>query len=224
MGGERGRERQRDKVEGIVEELAVKTGMEQASMTNVSKLLGGGLAAVLGVLLLTVSGGFSASTAEAESPPNPAARFAGSVLVDGVAPTVGTTIEARIGSTTCGVTQTFNTSESRYVLDSPALDPGANPNCGTDGAVVTFFVGGKKANESGSWRNYDINVVNLTVTTAVASPSASASPGGSPTTKPPTTGSGYSDESGTAVWLFAALGLGVLAFGAGGIAAARRAR
>ena len=192
-------------------------------MTKVTKLLGGGLAAVLGVLLLSVSGAFSASTAEAESPPAPAARFAGSVLVDGVAPPAGTTIEARIGSTTCGVTTTFNTAESRYVLDSPALDPGANPNCGTDGAVVAFYVGGKKANETGSWRNYDINVVNLTVTTAVASPSASPT-GASPTTKPPATGSGYSDESGTAVWLFVALGLGVLAFGAGGVAAARRAR
>jgi len=196
-------------------------------MTKVTKLLGGGLAAVLGVLLLSASGAFSASTAEAESPPAPAARFAGSVLVDGVAPPAGTIIEARIGSTTCGVTATFNTAESRYVLDSPALDPGANPNCGTDGAVVVFFVGGKMANETGSWRNFDINVVNLTVTTAVASPSASPSgspAGGSPTTKPPATGSGYSDDSGTAVWLFAALGLGVLAFGAGGVAAARRAR
>jgi hypothetical protein len=192
-------------------------------MTKVSKLLGGGLAAVLGVLLLAGSGVFSATPVEAESPPNPAARFAGSVLVDGVAPPAGTTIEARIGSTTCGVTQTFNTTESRYVLDSPALDPGANPNCGTDGAVVLFFVGGKLANETGSWRNFDLNVVNLTVTTAVASPSASPA-GASPTTKPPATGSGYNDDSGMALWLFAALGLGVVAFGAGGVAAARRSR
>ncbi|MES4792475.1 MAG: hypothetical protein C4321_05350, partial [Chloroflexota bacterium] len=63
----------------------------------------------------------------------------------------GTVIEARIGNAACGVTQTFTQGgQARYVLDVPALDPGANPNCGVDGAVVTFYIAGKKAAETGT--------------------------------------------------------------------------
>lgn len=194
-------------------------------MHKVTRMLAGSaLAAGLGVVLFGFAGAFSVQQAAAESPPNPPARFAGSVTVDGVPAVAGTSVEARIGSTTCGVTATFNQGgESRYVVDSPALDPGATPNCGTEGAVVTFWVGGKKANETGSWANYQLNIVNLTVTTPTPTPSASASPTSTP--KPPPTGSGLaggSDDS--AVWLFAALGLGVLAFGVGGAAVARRSR
>lgn len=190
-------------------------------MTKVQKLLGGGwLAAVLGVVLFAASGALGATTVSAESPPNPPARFVGSVLVDGQAPAGGTLIEARIGSATCGATTVFMAgNEARYVLDSPALDPGANPNCGVDGAVVTFYIGGKKANETGSWKNYQLNTVNLTYTTPT--PSASASP----TPKPPVTGNTIETSNGTtATWLFAALGLGALALGVGGATVARRAR
>lgn len=201
-------------------------------MTKVSKMLGGrGLAAVLGVVLLGFSGALTATTVSAESPPNPPSRFVGSVLVNGAAPTSGTTIEARIGSTTCGVTTTFNASnQSRYVLDSPALDPGATPNCGTDGAVVTFYVGGVLANETGAWKNYQLNTVNLSVTTAQATGTPSASPtggaGASPTPRPPVVGDSLATGSsaGSQAWLFAALGLGALAFGVGGTAVARRSR
>ena len=181
-------------------------------MTKVLKLLGGGmLAAVLGAMLF-------ANVAFAESPPNPPARFVGSVLVDGQAPAGGTLIEARIGSATCGATTVFMAgSEARYVVDSPALDPGANPNCGVDGAVVTFYIGGKKANETGSWKNYQLNTVNLTYTTPT--PTASATP------KPPVTGNFDSTTDGSsATWLYAVLGLGALAFGVGGATVARRAR
>lgn len=189
-------------------------------MTKVLKLLGGGwLAAVLGVVLFAASGALGATTVSAESPPNPPARFVGSVLVDGQAPAGGTLIEARIGSATCGATTVFMAgSEARYVIDSPALDPGANPNCGVDGAVVTFYIGGKKANETGSWKNYQLNTVNLTYTTPT--PTASASP----TPKPPVTGSGPATDSSSATWLYAVLGLGALAFGVGGATVARRSR
>lgn len=188
-------------------------------MTHVLKLLGGGwLAAVLGVALFGLAGTFSAGTVSAESPPNPPARFVGSVKVDGTAPAAGTTIEARIGNATCGVTTTFMSgSEARYVLDSPALDPGANPNCGVEGAVVSFYIGGKKAAETGSWKNYELNTVNLTYTTPT--PTATATP------KPPVTGNTATTSSdAAATWLFVALGLGALAFGVGGATVARRSR
>ena len=202
-------------------ELAVQTGMEQ-TMTHVLKLLGGGwLAAVLGVALLGLAGTFGATTVSAESPPNPPARFVGSVLVDGVAPAAGTTIEARIGNASCGVTTTFNAGgESRYVVDSPALDPGANPNCGVEGAVVSFYIGGKKAAETGSWKNYELNTVNLTYTTPTVT--VTATPKGPVTGNTPVIGTASSDSAAT--WLFVALGLGALAFGVGGATVARRSR
>ena len=201
--------------------MAVTTGkMEQAGMTKVLKMLGAsGLAAVLGVVLLGISGSFNATTVSAESPPSPPARFVGSVLSDGKSATPGTSIELHIGNTTCGVTPVFTASgESRYAVDSPALDPGATPNCGVDGAVVTFWSAGRKANETGIWHNYQLNTVNLTFTTAVASPSAAATP------KAPPTGSGLGStgSEGTATWLFVMLGFGALAFGVGGVTAARK--
>ena len=207
-------------------DLAVQAGMEQA-MTKVLKVLGGSwLAVVAGVVLFAASGALSATTVSAESPPNPPARFVGSVLVDGQQPSGGTLIEARIGSTTCGVGTTFSASgESRYVLDSPALDPGATPNCGVDGAAVTFYVGGKLASETGSWKNYQLNTVNLTVVTATVTTTPGGSPTASVTPKPPPTGNTLNGEtSGSANWLFALLGIGALALGASGVTVARRSR
>jgi hypothetical protein len=191
--------------------------MELQHMTNLLKWLGGsGLAVVLGVMLFGLTANHPTGAA-AESPPAPPARFVGTVKVDGANVAAGTLIEARIGSATCGIGATFNFgSDSRYQLDSPALDPGATPNCGTDGAVVTFYIGGKKAAETGSWRNFDLNTVNLTYTT----------PTPAPTPKPPVVGNGTQDNGsgGSANWLFAVLGLGVLGFGLGGVAVARRVR
>ncbi|MEO6042820.1 MAG: hypothetical protein ABIQ47_02710 [Tepidiformaceae bacterium] len=201
-------------------------------MTKVMKMLGGsGLAAVLGVVLLGFSGAFGATTVSAESPPNPPSRFVGSVKVDGANAPAGTTIEAKIGTTTCGVASAFTASgETRYALDSPALDPGANPNCGTDGAVVTFYIGGKLANETGKWANYQLGTVNLTYTTPVtatvtATPGA-GTPGATPslTPKPPVVGNSAPTGESAAIWLFAILGMGALAFGVGGVTVARRSR
>lgn len=211
-------------------------------MTKVFKWLGGTVAAVVGgVALLAASGGLNATDVAAESPPNPAARFVGTVLVDGQAPASGTLIEARVGGATCGAGQTYmQGSEAWYKVDVAALDPGATPNCGSDGATVVFYIGGRLAAESGTWRNYDINIVNLTYTTptptptpsatasasATASPSASATtpPGGGSTPRPPSTGTGASAGDESAAWLFALLGVGALAFGVGGAAVARRGR
>jgi hypothetical protein len=194
--------------------------MEQ-TMTKVLKVLAGGwLAAVLGVALFAGAGTFGASTVSAESPPNPPARFAGTVRVDGQPVPAGTVIEARIGNAACGVTQTFTQGgQSRYVLDVPALDPGATPNCGVDGAVVTFFIGGKRAAQTGTWRNYQLNELNLTYTT----PTPTVSP--TPTPRPPRTGETLGTGGGdSASWLLAIAGLGILAFGVSGVAAARRSR
>jgi hypothetical protein len=198
--------------------------LEQTSMTKVLKMLGSiGLAAMMGVALL------GASVAFAESPPNPPARFAGTVTVNGAKVPAGTVIEARIGTTSCGTTSTFDQGgNANYVLDVPALDPGATPNCGTENAAVSFFVGGQLAQETGSWKNYQLNILNLTVVPATATPTGGTpGPGTTPTAtvKPPDTGTGLmSGDSSTAILLFAALGLGAVAFGVGGAAVARRSR
>jgi hypothetical protein len=186
-------------------------------MTRLKRMLaGGGLAAVLGVMMLALSGALGVREASAESPPNPPSRFAGSVLVDGANPAAGTVIEARIGSASCGSTSVFNQgTEARYVLDVPGLNPAATPNCGTDGAQISFYIGGKLAKETGSWDNGNLSILNLTYVTP---------PPVTPTPKPPVTGTGTGTQSGsdTTLWLFVALGLGALAFGAGGMAVARR--
>lgn len=195
-------------------------------MTKVLKMLaGGGLAAVLGVVLLGLSGALGATEVEAQAPPARPARFVGSVTIDGAPAPAGTVIEARIGSASCGVTTVFTQgAEARYAFDVQALQPSGALNCGTDGATVTFVVGGKLAQQTGTWRDYDLNTVNLTVVTPTPTPSASASPSGSATPKPPTTGAGLESDGSSNAWVLAILGAGVLAFGVGGAAVARRGR
>ena len=226
-------------------------------MTKIMKWLGGSVAGVIGgVALLGASGTFNATDAAAESPPAPPARFVGTVLVDGQQPAAGTVIEARVGGTSCGVSSTYSQGSAMwYAVDVAALDPGANPNCGAEGATVTFYIGGMLAAESAPWRNYDINIVNLTYTSPTPTPvpptatpatatvtttTPTTGPGtATPTTgggggstktvvastpKPPSTGTGSQGGDTSAVWLFALLGAGAVAFGAGGAAVARRSK
>jgi hypothetical protein len=193
-------------------------------MTNtLSKRLAAGLA----VLVLGATALLQANGAMAESPPNPPSRFVGSVKVNGANATAGTSVEARIGSASCGVSTVFIAgSEARYVIDSPALDPGANPNCGTDGATVTFLVGGQPAAETGTWHNYQLNTVNLTVTTTT--PTATTPAGSATPTRPaatpgaPTTGTGGPLDSGSGNLAWLAIGGATLALGAGTFALRRK--
>lgn len=194
-------------------------------------LAGGGLVVALGLVLISVAGVFNASSVSAESPPGRPARFAGSVTVDGAPVPSGTRIEARINNSTCGVTTTFNSgSEARYVLDVPALDPGASPNCGTDGAAVSFWIGDRQARETGSWKDFDLNVLNLSyVTPPTPTPAASVTttPGGGSgpavTPRPPATGNAGLG-GGESTLLLVGLGVVALAFGAAGAVATRRSR
>lgn len=194
--------------------------MEQRNMTKLSRWLRGtAAAAIASITLVGFAGAFNASDAAAESPPAPPASFAGKVTIDGKAATAGTVIQAKIGSASCGVATVYLVgSEARYNLEVPALEPNASPNCGVDGAKVTFVVGDKVAQETGSWLNYQLNILDLTVVSPTATPVA--------TPKPPTTGSGLEATEGgaSAVWLLVVLGLGVAAFSVAGTVAARRGR
>lgn len=155
--------------------------------------------------------------AAAQSPPTPPSRFVGSVTVNGAPAAAGTLIEARIGSTTCGATTVFMAGgQARYALDSPALEPTSNPNCGVDGSVVTFYVGGQQASQTGSWRNYQLNTVDLTVVPAAASPTPTRTPA------PPVAGTTSASNETSAPML--ELLLVAAALGLGGVAVAARAR
>lgn len=137
------------------------------------------------------------SIAAAQAPPNPPSRFVGAVTVNGVAAATGTVIEGRVGGATCGTTTVFQASgQGRYVLDVPAADPASAPGCGTDGATVTFFVGGQQAAQTGVWRNFQLNTVDLTAggaatqppTTATATTTTAAPTTPATTPRPPATG------------------------------------
>jgi hypothetical protein len=157
------------------------------------------------------------AVAGAQSPPSPPSRFVGNVTVLGAPAAPGTVIEARIGNTTCGVSTVFMSgAEARYTLDSPALDPAQNPACGVDGSTVSFFVGGQKANETGSWANYRLNTVNLTV---------SAAPTATPTKTPaaPVAGTTDTTADGSSAPLVELMLLAA-AFGLSGVAIAARVR
>ncbi len=175
-------------------------------MTKVLKWLGGGLAVAM---LLGAVGLYGGASAQAQSPPTPPARFVGTVAIDGVAAAAGTAIVAKIGEATCEATSVFTSGgESRYAIDVPASEPTNSPDCGAEGSSVSFYVGGKKADQEGEWRNFDLNVLNLTVT---------------PPPAPPDTGTGVgSSTSSTTLPLAAVLGIATLVLGLGGLALSRR--
>ena len=185
-------------------------------MTNMFKWLGGlGLAAVLGLMLFGFSGAMNTTEVAAQSPPTPPSRFGGTVKVDGVTPPSGTVIEARVGAASCG--NAAVDSDGRYTVNVVAAAP-ANQGCGTDGAAIAFYIGGKKADQSGTWKNFDFSSLNLTYTTPpTPAPSATAVV----TPRPPSTGNTGADN-GSAPWLLVIFGAAALAFGASGVAVARR--
>lgn len=200
-------------------------------MTKFLRMLGAAAVTVVaGSLLLGASGAF------AQSPPSPPSRFVGSVTVNGQAVTSGV-VTAQVNGNACGSADLgTGGAADRYKIDVPAADPAADVACGTDGDTVVFFVDGVQANETGTWHNYDVGQVDLTVTAATETPTEtptvapSETPTGTATVAPPTktpqgpnTGSGVAGGSSSApAWLFALLGLGAVAFGVGGVAAAKR--
>lgn len=170
----------------------------------------------LAVALLLALASFSVSLAQ--SPPNPPSRFVGSVTVDGAPAPAGTLIEVRIGASTCGVATVFMASgEARYAVDSPALDPSTAPNCGTEASKVSFYVGGRLANQTATWRNWELNQVNLTVT--AATPTAAPTP----TPKVPSAGNSVGTDYGfSPLWIASMAALAIVGFTGMGWAAARR--
>ena len=167
------------------------------TVTNDSQLVVTSPAHSAGTVDVTVivGGGSSATNSNdqftfVETPPvSPPARFAGSVTVNGQSAGPGTAVEARVGGATCGTATAFISSgQARYVVDVFSADA-AHPGCGSDGTSVSFFVGGVQAGQTGTWHNYQLNTLDLTVGAA-----PTAVPTARPTLAPlpPNAGSGPS--------------------------------
>jgi len=157
-------------------------------------------------------------------PPTPPNRLFGNVTLDGSPAPAGTQITATVGGNVCG--QTTAKSDSTYVLD--VVSSGQTAGCGTEGASVSFTVGGSPAG-SASWSSGKFTSLDLaggpappTVVPTVAPPTVA------PVTPTPVivTGTGgYLDGgSGTAWWVYTAAGLALLLLGTAGAAGYRRLR
>ena len=156
-------------------------------------------AAMLGLALLLGLVGMSAGAAFAQgAPPNPPARFAGTVTVDGVAAGAGASVVASVGGAVCATTAV--NAAGTYVVDVSAA-------CGGTGSTVSFSVDGAAAAETTAWSNSALNVSNLTVTTVVAETPATPA---TETPAAPATGSGLATTSSTQAMLLALLGLTLL--------------
>ena len=161
-------------------------------------------AAMLGLALLLGLVGMSAGAAIAQgAPPNPPARYAGTVTVDGTAAAAGASVQAWVGGAVCATTAV--NAAGTYVVDVSAA-------CGGAGTTVAFSVDGALATETAAWSNSALNVTNLTVTTPVEEPAAEepAEEPAAETPAAPATGSGLATTSSTQAMLLALLGLTLL--------------
>jgi hypothetical protein len=113
------------------------------------------------------------------TPPQPPARFFGTVTFDGSPVPPGTEVRALIGGTVYAVTLTVIVDNAAaYVIDVPADDP-ATPNVvegGRTGDVVAFQVGGADAPETGVWRAEEATELNLAALTPTATPTFTITP------------------------------------------------
>jgi hypothetical protein len=174
-------------------------------------------AAMLGLALLLGLVGMSAGAAFAQgAPPNPPARFAGTVTVTGAAAGAGVSVQAWVGGVVCATTAV--NSAGTYVVDVSA-------SCGGAGSTVSFTVDGSLATETAAWSNNSLNVTNLTVVASVPATETPATETPAETTTPeaPATGSGLATtSSSTQVILLTLLGLTLLSGAA--VVTARRTR
>jgi hypothetical protein len=171
-----------------------------------------------GVVVAVISSLLVASVSA--QPPTPPNRFFGKATQGGSPAAAGTQVSAMIGSAVCG--QTTVKSDSSYVLD--VVSSGQTAGCGTEGASVSFTVGGNPAG-TGTWSSGKFTSLDLAGQAGGAQPTvAPATPQPvTPTPKVITGTGGYLDGgSGTAWWVYMAAGLGLLLLGTAGVSAYRR--
>jgi len=175
---------------------------------------------VLAAAIVAVISSLLAASVSAQ-PPTPPNRFFGKVTQGGSAAAAGTQVSADIGGDVCG--QTTVKADSSYVLD--VVSSGQTAGCGTEGASVSFMVGGNPAG-SATWSSGKFTSLDLGGQAVQPTAVPSAAPTARPVTATPVikTGTGgYLDSgSGTAWWVYMAAGLGLLLLGTAGVTAYRR--
>ena len=149
-------------------------------------------------------------------PPTPPNRFFGKATQGGAAAAAGTQVSAMVGTTVCG--QTTVKADSSYVLD--VVSSGQTAGCGTEGASVSFTVGGNPAG-TGTWSSGKFTSMDLAGQAAPTAAPVTPAPV-TPTPKVVTGTGGYLDSGGTAWWVYMAAGLGLLLLGTAGVATYRR--
>ena len=125
------------------------------------------LLAGLGVALV-----LGAARAGAQLPPT---RVFGTVTVDGQPAPAGTVVQAFVGEKQCGEGLVRRISDDLplgYVVDVAGATQVAG--CGTDGATITFRVGGVPANETATFATGTFIRLDLTVRGQVATPTPGA--------------------------------------------------
>ena len=173
---------------------------------------------VLVAAVVALLSSLMAASASAQ-PPTPPNRFFGDVTLSGAPAPAGTNVSASIGGNVCG--QTTVQADSTYVLD--VVSSGQTAGCGTEGASVSFTVGGDPAGTA-TWSSGQFTELDLAGEAAptVAPPTVAPV---TPTPRVVTGTGGYLDGgSGTAWWTYVAAGLSVLLLGTAGAAAYRRLR
>jgi hypothetical protein len=101
------------------------------------------------------------------------AFFMGLVWLDGTEPPMGTLVQAFVGGTECGqggrTTIGGNVAgqwpdgfigRAMYLMS--VSSSGKKPGCGTEGATVSFSVGGREAHQTGQWKSGESQVLHLT--------------------------------------------------------------
>jgi hypothetical protein len=159
------------------------------------------------------------SSAVAQEIPTPPATFFGTVTVDSRSVSDGTEVVALIDGKVCsqeeasGQKGTWTATEaspeygiesgdSMYAVD--VVSDAQVPGCGTNGAIVTFLVGGRPAQQTGLWKA-GANPLNLTLDTG----ETAATPSGGEAPASPTSNLETSDGSGFNWWPLVGGGAGV---------------
>lgn len=128
---------------------------------------------ILAVMLVLSVQPVLAAPARQGMPPQPPARFFGTVTLDGSPVPPGTEVRALIDGVVYAVDETTVIDGAAvYLIDVPADDP-STPNIvegGQTADVVVFQVGGGNAQETGVWRAEEASELNLTALTPTPTP------------------------------------------------------
>jgi len=183
-----------------------------------------------GVLLAAVVAVLSSlmvASVSAQAPQLPPNRYYGSVTLDGAAAPAGATVTATINGNNCAEAATV-AADGSYVLTVLSEGVGAT-GCGTAAATIQFLVNGCDAGTasftSGQYAELDLDAVCAAPPTEVPPtevPPTVVPPTETPVVTPAPGSGGYLGGGGTAWWLYAAGGLGLLLLGTAGATAFRR--